>query len=57
MGMQKILREEAEKAQQQRRDQARILGEQASTKLLVPMILMLLVVFVILMVPAWLSFV
>lgn len=57
MGMQKILREEAEKAQQQRRDQARILGEQASTKLLIPMILMLLVVFVILMVPAWLSFV
>ena len=57
MGMQKILREEAEKAQQQRRDQARILGEQASAKLLVPMLLMLLVVFVILMVPAWLSFV
>lgn len=55
-GMQKLLQEEADRAQQQRRDQARILGEQASTRLLIPMILMLLVVFVILLIPAWLSF-
>ena len=56
-GMQKLLREEADRAQQQRRDRAKVLGEQASTRLLIPMILMLLVVFVILLVPAWLSFV
>lgn len=56
-GIQQLLLEEAERAQQQRRDRARILGEQASTRLLIPMILMLLVVFVILLVPAWLSFV
>lgn len=55
-GIQKLLQEEADRAQQQRRDRARILGEQASTRLLIPMILMLLVVFVILLIPAWLSF-
>ena len=55
-GMQQLLRQEAARAQQQRRDRARVLGEQASTRLLIPMILMLLVVFAILMIPAWLSF-
>jgi tight adherence protein C len=55
-GMEQMLEEEASKAQQLRQQQARILGEQASTKLLIPMIMMLLVVFVILLVPAWLSF-
>ncbi|NCC44540.1 MAG: hypothetical protein EOM18_13400 [Clostridia bacterium] len=55
-GMEHMLEEETRKAQKTRQQQARILGEQASTKLLVPMILMLLVVFVILMVPAWLTF-
>lgn len=55
-GMNRMLEEEAEKAYEMRRQQAEILGEQASTKLLFPMILMLLIVFVILMVPAWLSF-
>lgn len=55
-GMELLLEEEARKAQEVRQQQARILGEQASTKLLFPMILMLLVVFVILLVPAWLSF-
>lgn len=54
--MGRILEEEAGKAQEIRRQQARILGEQASTKLLIPMILMLLVVFIILVVPAWLTF-
>lgn len=56
-GMGQMLEEEAKKAQELRQQQARILGEQASTKLLVPMIFMLLVVFVILIVPAWLSFI
>lgn len=55
--MGRILEEEASKAQEMRRQQARILGEQASTKLLIPMILMLLVVFVILIVPAWFAFI
>ena len=53
---QEILAKEAEQAQRLRRQQAQILGEQASTRLLFPMILMLLVVFVILLVPAWLMF-
>ena len=51
-----MLAKEAEQAQRLRRQQAQILGEQASTRLLFPMILMLLVVFVILLVPAWLTF-
>ena len=48
--------EEAEKAQEMRKQQARVLGEQASTKLLFPMILMLIVTFVILLIPACISF-
>lgn len=55
-GMERILEEEAARAQELRLQQAKILGEQASTKLLVPMVLMLVIVFVILLVPAWLSF-
>ncbi len=55
-GVEKILAQEAEQAQRLRRQQAQILGEQASTRLLFPMILMLLVVFVVLLVPAWLTF-
>lgn len=54
--MGRILEEEAGKAQEIRRQQARILGEQASAKLLIPMIMMLLVVFIILIVPAWITF-
>lgn len=55
-GMERMLEEEALKAQEMRLQQARVLGEQASTKLLFPMVLMLLVVFIILLVPAWISF-
>lgn len=55
-GVEQMLASEARQAQQMRRQQAQILGEQASTRLLFPMILMLLVVFVILLVPAWLAF-
>ena len=55
-GIELMLEEEAEKAQEMRKQQARILGEQASTKLLFPMVLMLLIVFVILLVPAWIFF-
>ena len=40
----------------ERKRKARVLGEAAATKLLVPMILMLLVVMAVIMVPACLSF-
>ncbi len=55
-GMEHMLAEEVRRAQELRQQQAKILGEQASTKLLFPMTLMLLDVFIILIVPAWISF-
>ena len=51
-----ILEREASEAFEERKKQARILGEQAGTKLMFPMLLMLGLVLVILMVPAYLSF-
>ncbi|MBQ3406529.1 MAG: type II secretion system F family protein [Lachnospiraceae bacterium] len=51
-----ILEREAAEAFEERKKQARIMGEQAGTKLMFPMLLMLGVVLVILMVPAYLSF-
>ena len=51
----KVLKEEADQAFEERKRQARILGEEAGTKLLFPMLLMLLVVLVILVVPAFLG--
>ena len=51
-----ILEREAAEAFEERKKQARILGEQAGTKLMFPMLLMLGVVLVILMVPAYMSF-
>lgn len=51
-----ILAREAEEAYEERKKRARILGEQAGTKLLLPMLLMLVIVMVILMVPAFLAF-
>ncbi len=50
------LQEEADTAMAQRKDTARKLGEEAGTKLLVPMILMLVVVMVMITVPAYLGF-
>lgn len=47
------LREEAEKASQERLQQGRKLGEEAGTKLLVPMVLMLAVVMAMIMIPAF----
>lgn len=55
-GLVQLLEREAIIAFDERKRKARILGEQAATKLLLPMVLMLLVVLVILMVPAFLSF-
>ena len=54
--MASILSREAEEAFEERKKRARILGEQAGTKLLLPMLLMLVIVMVILMVPAFFAF-
>ncbi len=55
-GLTEILEREAEASMTERKNNARKLGEKAGTKLLLPMILMLGIVLVILMVPAFLSF-
>ena len=47
------LREEADKASEERLQQCKKLGEEAGTKLLVPMVLLLAVVMVIIMIPAF----
>lgn len=52
----KDLQKEAEDAQEERRNQARKKGEEAGTKLLLPMMMMLGIVMVLVMVPAFLSF-
>ena len=45
-----------EAAFEQRKNQARRLGEEASTKLLLPLFMMLLIVMVMITVPAFLAF-
>lgn len=55
-GLTEFLEQEAVSSLEERKNHARKLGEQAGTKMLFPMILMLGVVLVILMVPAFLSF-
>ena len=54
-GLTEFLEQEAASSLDDRKNHARKLGEQAGTKMLFPMILMLVVVLVILMVPAFLS--
>lgn len=49
------LREEADRANTERLQNSRKLGEEASTKLLVPMVLLLLVVMLMIMIPAFSS--
>lgn len=51
-----ILNKEADNAQKERMNRARILGEKAGTKMLVPMFMMLGVVLLIIIVPAFVSF-
>ena len=51
-----LLKEESDKATKERMAYARKLGEEAGTKLLVPMMLMLLIVMITIMIPAYLSF-
>ncbi|MBE5878946.1 MAG: hypothetical protein E7288_03085 [Lachnospiraceae bacterium] len=55
-GLSALLREEASIAMAQRREIIRKKGETAGTKLLFPMLLLLLIVFVVIMVPAFSSF-
>lgn len=55
-GLGKLLREEAMIAMAERRETIRKKGETAGTKLLFPMLLLLLIVFVVIMVPAFSSF-
>lgn len=55
-GLTEMLESEAENALQERRNQARIRGEKAETKLLVPMMLMLFIVLFMIMVPALSAF-
>ncbi len=50
-----ILEEESAKAFAERMDKIRKAGEEAGTKLLLPMVLMLLIVMVIIMIPAFMS--
>ncbi|RKM54986.1 hypothetical protein D6853_12200 [Butyrivibrio sp. X503] len=54
--MLKILQEESKKAFEERMDRVRKLGEEAGTRLLLPMIMMLVIVMVIIMIPAYMSF-
>ncbi len=51
-----MLQEESQKAFEEKMDRVRKLGEEAGTKLLLPMIMMLVIVMVIIMIPAYLSF-
>lgn len=51
-----LLEQEALEAWDERKRKARVLGEAAATKLLIPMIMMLIVVMAIIMIPAFLSF-
>lgn len=50
------LRQEAEEAFEERKNMARMLGEEAGTKLLFPMMLMLGVVMLLIIIPAYYSF-
>ncbi|MBQ6385889.1 MAG: type II secretion system F family protein [Lachnospiraceae bacterium] len=54
--MAKILEREADEAFEERKKRARVLGEEAGTKLLLPMLMMLGVVMAVLMVPAMFAF-
>lgn len=51
-----LLEKEALEAWDERKRKARVLGEAAATKLLVPMVMMLAVVMAVIMIPAFLSF-
>ena len=52
----RVLRQEADNAFAERKNLAKKLGEEAGTKLLLPMMMMLCIVMVIIMIPAYFSF-
>lgn len=56
LNLQNMLEKEAQEAFEDHQLQIRQLGEEAGTKLLLPMIMMLMVVMVLIMVPAFLSY-
>jgi tight adherence protein C len=55
-GFTELLRKEAMEAFEDRKEIARRLGEEAGTKLLAPMMLLLIIVFLIIMIPAFMAF-
>jgi len=55
-GLTKLLELEAKMAFEERKHRAKRLGEEAGTKLLIPMFLMLLIVLIIVIIPAFFSF-
>lgn len=55
-GLKKALQDETDQALKDRRERARRLGEEAGTKLLFPMILMLILIMLIITIPAFTSF-
>lgn len=54
-GLMNLLQREAQEAFEERKNMAKKLGEEAGTKLMIPLFLMLAVVFVIVTVPAFLT--
>ncbi len=55
-GFTELLRKEAIEAFEDRKEIAKRLGEEAGTKLLMPMMLMLVIVFLIILIPAFIAF-
>jgi hypothetical protein len=55
-GLTELLGREALEAFEERKDLAKRLGEEAGTKLLLPMMIMLIIVFLIIMIPAFSAF-
>ena len=54
-GLSDLLKREAQEAFEERKNQAKKQGEEAGTKLMIPMFMMLAIVFVIVIVPAFFS--
>jgi predicted nucleotidyltransferase len=55
-GFTELLRQEAMESFEDRKEMAKRLGEEAGTKLLAPMMFLLLIVFLIIMIPAFMAF-
>lgn len=55
-GLLELLHKEAVEAFEERKESAKRLGEEAGLKLLAPMIIMLIIVFIIILIPAFISF-